>query len=427
MKRTFSRSWVENNRPDKTLTRLSRWLSSAIAAWFSIQLLQTPFTTPAPNDTAKPDDPPSRGPITNIPTTTTLTTKPQAGRTLDLTLFAVTRALDVIIGEIWAQRRTRLAPSHSPTTRTLDRLTSTLTDPLVFALASGIAMWHWFYAPQTLPRTYNKWIASAAGVDPRLVEALRRCRSGELLYGRDDDGSQAPLLQAMCADYDWPPAWGDPAVSVPFPCEMVHMGAGPSCELHAAGRFARAWLWSMKTYLPLQAVMLVARRLLRPSPSSLPSSPLSSPLWSSSRRRLLGRDVLRTLLSASRSSAFLGLFITLFYYSICLARTRVGPRVLGTSVRARQRIDSGLCVGAGCVLCGWSVLLESPGRRKELALFVAPRAIATMLPRRYDADREWLERTVFAASTAVVFTCVLENKSRVRGVLGGVLRTVLAA
>ena len=30
-----------------------------------------------------------------------------AGRTLDLTLFAVTRALDVLVGEWWSQRKAR--------------------------------------------------------------------------------------------------------------------------------------------------------------------------------------------------------------------------------------------------------------------------------------------------------------------------------
>lgn len=29
------------------------------------------------------------------------------GRTLDLTLFAVTRAADVLVGELWSQRRSR--------------------------------------------------------------------------------------------------------------------------------------------------------------------------------------------------------------------------------------------------------------------------------------------------------------------------------
>ena len=33
--------------------------------------------------------------------------KKLAGKTLDLTLFAATRALDVLVGELWSQRRTR--------------------------------------------------------------------------------------------------------------------------------------------------------------------------------------------------------------------------------------------------------------------------------------------------------------------------------
>lgn len=377
--------------------RLSRWFSTAIAAWFSIQLLQTPFRTPVgANGTSQTPLGETAGPPQKV------TAWPQAGRTLDLTLFAATRALDVIVGELWSRR-----PAHSPasTVGILDQLASTLTDPLIFALTSGIAMWHWFYYPTSLPPAYTKWIGTAAAVDPRLIVALQRCRSGEIRYGQDT--GQAPLLQAMCRDYGWDETWGDPAASVPFPCEVVHMGCGPSCELHALSRLARAWLWSMKTYVPLQLLMFIVRNKASP------------------RNKHLVRDLVHTLRSASTSSAFLGSFIALFYYGVCLARTRVGPLVLGRSVDARQRLDSGICVGAGCFLCGWSVLLESPSRRKELALFVAPRAVATMLPRRYDADKEWMERAVFAASTAVVFTCVLENKQRVRGVLGRVLRMVL--
>lgn len=329
--------------------------------------------------------------------------RPQAGRTLDLTLFSATRALDVIIGEIWTQRRSRRSPPASTAARAVDLVASSLADPLIFAASSGIIMWRWFYLPTSLPRAYQRWIASAAAVDERLIVALQRCRGDVLHYGEE---GHATLLQGMCEDYHWPAEWADPAVSIPFPCEMVHMGVGPSCELHALARFARAWLWSMRTYLPLQlAVLLVRARGA-----------------SGTARRGLARAVR----SAARSSAFLGAFITLFYYGVCMARTRVGPHVLGRDVSARQRIDSGLCVGAGCLLCGWSVLLEPPGRRKELALFVAPRAVATLLPRRYGADKQWRETLVFAASTAVVFTCALENKRRVRGVLGSVLRMVLA-
>lgn len=258
-------------------------------------------------------------------------------------------------------------------------------------------MWAWFFSPSRLPRAYNKWISSAAAVDPRLIDALQRCRNGELRYG--EDTGLAPLLQDMCSDYKWPLGWGDPVQSIPFPCEMVHMGCGPSCEYHAISRFYRSFKWSMATYLPLN-LLLVARN---PKLATLRSA----------------------VLSASRSSAFLGAFITLFYYGVCLARTRVGPHVIGKDAASCNKTDGGICVGTGCFLCGWSVLIEAPGRRKDMALFVAPRALATVLPRRYAMEKQWRETLVFSVSTAVVFTCVAENQKRVRGVLGNVLGMVL--
>ncbi|KAK0634691.1 hypothetical protein B0T17DRAFT_483469 [Bombardia bombarda] len=393
--------------------RLSRWFASFIAAWFSLQLLQSNqssgfFTETVPIK-KQSDDPDS--------TTTTTTTKYQtiryAGRTLDLSLFAATRALDVIGGELWHRRHNLFSsPSHPPLSPSPKRrrppcLTSStvthLTDPAIFALSSGLIMWAWIYLPSRLPRAYNRWIASAAAVDPRLIEALQLCRSRAIRYGVDT--GRAPLLAAMCADYRLPPRWGDPAVSVPFPCELVHMGCGPSCERHALSRFARSFRWAMATYLPLN--LLLAVRAAGRGPAALMKS------------------LQRALVSAARSSSFLGAFIALFYYGVCLMRTRLGPRVLGTGREVRQRIDGGLCVAAGCVLCGWSIMLENAGRRKDMALFVAPRALATLLPRRYAWDMQWRETFVFSFSTAVVFTCVLENRARVRGVLGGVLASVL--
>jgi hypothetical protein len=115
----------------------------------------------------------------------------------------------------------------------------------------------------------------------------------------------------------------------------------------------------------------------------------------------------------------------LYYYGICLGRSRIGPRILGTNVSARQQIDSGVCVASGCAICGWSILLENEGRRQDIGLFVAPRALATLLPRRYLWENQWRETLAFAMSTAVVFTCVGENPERVRGVLGKVLHKVL--
>ncbi|KGQ08581.1 hypothetical protein BBAD15_g6096 [Beauveria bassiana D1-5] len=324
-----------------------------------------------------------------------------AGRTIDLTLFAATRAADVIVGELWAQRRSRRQLANKWTKA--EAFTQYMADPLVFVSSCALIMWSWFYYPDSLPRGYQKWITSAAQVDTRLIEALRRFHFGALVYGRET--GQAGLVGDMCDDYGLPRRWGDPVTQIPLPCEIVHMGCGPSCEYHALSRFVRSWKWSMYTYLPLALALQ-----LRKTSSSAPAA----------RRALL-----RALSSAARSSAFLACYITLFYYGVCLARSRVGPLLLGTSTPTRQLLDAKLCVGTGCFLCGWSVLVETAGRRKDMGLFVAPRALGTLVPRQYPKEKQWRETLVFAASTAVVFTCVLENPRRVRGVLGGVLGYVL--
>lgn len=274
-------------------------------------------------------------------------------------------------------------------------------------------MWSFVYHPHRLPPGYDRWISSAAAVDPRLLDTLRRCRRRDFVYGSDKGrGALMELLAPMCALYGRPAAWADPAVSIPIPCELVHMGCGPSCEVHALRRLCRSLVWAMATYLPLNLLSLLLRKGVgrgvdRGAPSQC-------------------RALAQALRSASRSSVFLSSFVAMFWYGICLARTRVGPHVLGSSPGARQRIDGGLCVAAGCLLCGWSVLVESAERRRDIALFVAPKAAATLLPRRYAAGKQWRETLVFSASAAVVLTCARERPGRVRGVLGRVLGGILA-
>ncbi|KAK7228846.1 hypothetical protein V2G26_001016 [Clonostachys chloroleuca] len=317
------------------------------------------------------------------------------GHTLDLTLFTVTRALDIIVGELWSRHRARRSQTHKWTKA--EELTGYLTDPFIFVVSCAFIMWSWFYYPNNLPRSYQKWITSAAMLDMRLIEALRRCKFNELRYG--EDTGQASLLGPMCAGLDMPAVWGDPAKTIPYPCEVVHMKRGQSCEAHAISRLARSWKWAMYTYLPLALAFKV--------------------------RKLEKKQLLKAFISASRSSLFLGSFITIFYYTICLARTRIGPYINGRSTEAYQRMDGGICVGLGCGLCGWSILIETASRRKDMALFVAPRALATILPRKYSSEKQYKETLAFAASAAVISTCVLENPKRVRGVFGRLLNSIM--
>ncbi|TVY81890.1 hypothetical protein LSUE1_G001765 [Lachnellula suecica] len=366
------------------ILRLARWLSTFIAAWYSLRLLQSKKSEAFIDHVSYA-----------TPNGVALRPIQFAGRTMDLTLFAITRAVDVLVGELWAQRRARRVASGRWTK--FEELASTLSDSSIFASSCALIMWAWIYTPDRLPRSYNKWIKSAAAVDQRLLLALRRMRFGEIKYGLET--GQAHVLQGMCKDYNLPLDYGDPVKSIPYPCEVVHMGVGKSCEKHALSRWGNSFLWAFSTYLPLNLILT---------------------LRNPSKKRFK-----QTLESSARSSAFLGTFIALYYYGICLARTRIGPRILGTSTPRCQQIDGGICIGSGCVLCGWSVLIETAGRRKELGLFVAPRALATLFPRRYLLENQCRETIAFAFSTAVVFTCVGERPERVRGLFGKLLRGVL--
>lgn len=340
---------------------MSRLLAAFCAAWLSLQLLNK--SSPSEKKIRQVDSPRDRtvegskeferawisegngAPYVHAPV---------AGKTIDLTLFAMTRAVETVIGDIWFRHKS-FANSSASWLR-LQRLVSSFTDASVFAISSGVIMWSWIYHPNALPRAYNKWIGAAAQVDHRLIELLRKARIGEFVYG--PDAEKDPILESMCRDFNWPLKWGNPSKTIPIPCEVVHSGLGPSCSWHALVRFSRAFKFALITYLPLQVFV----KLRRPSWKAL---------W-------------RALREALRSSAFLGGFVGLFWSGVCLSRTRLGPKVLSTKSVTPMMWDQGLCIRAGCVLCGWSILIEAARRRQEVAFFVAPKAAATFLPRSYD-------------------------------------------
>lgn len=342
-----------------------------MSAWLSLQLLNGPRVSKAQNSSpgdckdhetdyvgqnrlkvntlgfVEPADARQIGPL-------------MAGKTIDLTIIAAARAIDTLISNTW--RHLSSIRKISSSFQSVYSAPIQHTDSLVFALSSGMIMWAWFYHPMRLPRAYNKWIGEAAEVDPRLIELLREARAGRFVYGQDT--GFAPMVQEICKDYGWPLAWGDPQTTIPIPCEIIHMGTGPSCHWHAAVRFGRAFKFAMATYIPLQ--LLVKAR--KPSVKAFR----------------------RAFQEAVRSSAFLGAFVALFYYGVCLSRTCLGPMLFDHKKITPMMWDSGFCVKAGCALCGWSILIEAETRRPELSMFVAARALATLLPRQYDAEVTFL-------------------------------------
>ncbi|KAJ5253021.1 hypothetical protein N7489_003431 [Penicillium chrysogenum] len=366
------------------LDRLIRLVITFLSGWFSFQLLNKNRICLPIEDVGTMRDSTYQGQDPGQAMANPLEHhRPElAGRTMDLTIYMVTRAIDAVACVAWGRWSRRRQAQNRWTT--IESLVPGFVDAGVFAMSAAVVMWAWFYLPERLPRAYEKWIGEAAQVDSRLIEALRRVRRGVFVYGKDT--GQAPLLQSMCKDYNWPEVWGDPAKVAPIPCEMVHMGCGPSCEKHALYRFAKTFKFACATYIPLQIVFRL--------------------------RRMKSATALRRALSdAAQSSAFLASFVSLFYYSVCLARTRLGPKIFDAKTVTPMMWDSGLCVGAGCLMCGWSILAEKTRKRQELALFVAPRAAATVLPRLYDKKYQYRERIAFAVSAAILITCLRERPS----------------
>lgn len=184
-----------------------------------------------------------------------------------------------------------------------------------------------------------------------------------------------------------------------------------SGELHALTRFWKGRLFAARMYAPLQLIVLLRHVKRGRRAHRLPGR----------TRSIIGRS----MMGPARSSAFLGTSIALFYYGVCLSRTRIGPRLFSSRTITPQIWDSGLCVLGGCLLCEMSILVEHSSKRLEMILFVLPRAAATWCPRRYLPEYQWREHLAFALSAAVVLAAAQEDPKGDRGVLGNFLNTIV--
>ncbi|KAJ3334979.1 hypothetical protein HDU91_002425, partial [Kappamyces sp. JEL0680] len=160
----------------------------------------------------------------------------------------------------------------------------------------------------------------------------------------------------------------------PLPCFYAH-GGMHGCVQHTLHVFRLGVTDALKLYAPLNIIAFLFR---------LPS--LS--------RKNARRRVENFFLSCSRSSAFLGAFIALIWGSICVARHTFNP------------LDGPSGPMLGSFLSGFSVLLEHPGRRRQLALYCLPKAVdsfwSTHIPRSF--QRQFLplllplQLTLFSSS-----------------------------
>lgn len=303
---------------------------------------------------------------------------------LDLTLLVATRAVDTVFSSVMLRIVSRGGSAG---------------DAALFVASCSLIMFAWFFSPERLPPAYLRWITAAANMDTLILTVLKSIREKKLEYGVD--GPCLHLLADFCRQHGQDPRRGLLTHNIPLECEVVHAFRSKLCEVHALWRFARGFRFAFTLYGLLNLAMLAVPRKVA----------WLRKLWVALRLTV-------------RSLAFLGAYIALFWYAVCLARTRVLPRLFPSVPVTRW--DDTVCVAAGCVACGLSCLVETPQRRKELALFVAPRAAGTLVDAAPTARNLRVECAVFAVSIAVLVAFSKRNAASVRGIFGKGLQAAFA-
>lgn len=276
-----------------------------------------------------------------------------AGHNIDITLFAFVRALDSLFSSLKPE-------SKKPTRRGSQSSFQMDAVLMLFIVCCGPIMKAWFYAPARLSPTLAAFITKVALLDPRILDALRKCRTGEWTYGSE----RIESLAAVCREEGIPERWGDPSQSIPLKKEWFECGIGlverspklgvegkghvpspfyqavskyvrghASSEKHAALRFFQAWSFVFVRMLPLQLTVSTVRLVqLARKGASLGQyiKVLFNACWMTAKR-----------------SSVLGLFAGLIYYGVSLGRYRIGPRIIELMLKMRDMIYGEKLEGRG--------------------------------------------------------------------------------
>lgn len=124
---------------------------------------------------------------------------------------------------------------------------------LSFMTSISQIMWSWFYHPYLLSRylhfihfrTYTKWIEAIAGVDNRLLAAVRLFSENKIKYGVDTGYSY--VMGDYATELGLPYILGDPKHGQ-YPCLLVHGGID-GCHNYGIKKFKRAFKMAFKVIL----------------------------------------------------------------------------------------------------------------------------------------------------------------------------------
>ena len=221
---------------------------------------------------------------------------------------------------------------------------------IVFQMSCFEIIYCWFYHPEALPPTYVRWITKLSLSEPSLIEALRMLKDGRMKYGVDMGPYEA--VREYVRRLGLSPEIGDPQYGQ-IPCFLVHGGRCESCVDFCVFVLRQSFKTAMQLYIPVHLVPALVFKAHRIRSFDA-----------------FAKLIVKSGIGAARSSSFLATFIGSIFGTVCLVRNTIDHN------------DTPLGPTIGSFLCGFSLLLEAPGRRHSLALYCLPKAIESAIIRR---------------------------------------------
>ncbi|TKA55385.1 hypothetical protein B0A53_02309 [Rhodotorula sp. CCFEE 5036] len=395
---------IEREKKRRRIRAAFTYLSASIASFAAILLLQSKRPSARQTSEAIEFVVTPYSPLSAAAVDKSTASVKKDSPTLDLTLLVFVRAADTLARFVYERTAT-----YTGRKATIRRLLAENGDTALFCVSSYQIMRCWFNKPHLLPSAYSNWILRLARMDPNVLQLLRYAWEGRFVYGQKADADVLKVCENAATRAGLPLSAMDPSQIRRIDCSVVHHSiGGGTCEQNALKRWIWAFLDALAIYLPVHAI---------------------PPLLFNFRRVLSqpGMSAKRILQAACRSSAFLATFVASIYAAVCLVRTRL-PQAIASI--PQQPLDGGLAVQLGCLVCGLSVLIENKHRRKEMALYTAPRALYALLDETFPASLlssplgqqvgTWLERLVFSLSSGAVLTAAVHRPDLVSGVVRGV-------
>ncbi|KAH7922062.1 hypothetical protein BV22DRAFT_1071135 [Leucogyrophana mollusca] len=238
-------------------------------------------------------------------------------------------------------------------------------DVLVFCLCCAQIVYAFFSRPDTLPRSYTTWLATASGAPPPAINMVRdlnrtatfKVRDLEKIFDREDliPNNYMALVERKALATAIPPDFGP---RYP-PCGAVHPWV-ESCTEVPLPRFFTVFKWAFPIYGALHFVpMILFKR------GQFFNKPLN----------MLTRAGWGTL----RSSAFLATFVATYQSWFCFKHWLHAALSAQNTVKLPQKFIDFFASKYSYALGGFfgalSLLVEEKRRRGELAMYVLPKGL----------------------------------------------------